>query len=265
MPFADRSLEPLVDLVVPVYNEAHVLENSIGRLAAAMPGWSAFRGRILIVDNGSTDATAAVAQSLAAGMANVRFLRLEAKGRGGALRRAWTDTDAHFSLYMDVDLSTDLAAVPATVALLADGADLVTGSRLDREALITRSLKREILSRGYNWLVRQSVGTRKFDDAQCGFKAVRLETVRPLLPLIRNNDWFFDTELLVLAELAELDIRTLPIHWVEDPDSRVRVLPTIWEDVVGLLRLRRTARRLIRDWQAGGADADNRVARVQGH
>lgn len=231
-----------VELVVPVYNEQAVLRASIDRLADAMSR-ADFAWRILIANNGSTDATLDVARRAAAALPAVRVLHVEAKGRGGALRRAWAETDAEFSIYMDVDLSTDLEAVGRTVALLREGSDIVVGSRLDARSTITRSWKREILSRVYNRLIRLALRTRSFDDAQCGFKGVRVESVRPLLPRVVNNEWFFDTELLVLAEYAGLKIRTLPIRWVEDPDSRVNIPRTILEDLQGLWRLRRTARQ----------------------
>jgi len=236
----------LVDLVLPVFNEAHVLEQSAKRLHETMAGCRDFSWRIVIVDNGSTDATVAVAASLVAQMPPVELLHLDTKGRGGALRATWERTDAEFSIYMDVDLSTDLGAIPQTVVLLREGADLVTGSRLHPDAEITRCLKREILSRGYNHLIRGVLGTESFDDAQCGFKGVRLESIRPLLPLVVDQQWFFDTELLVLAEYAGLTVRSLPIRWVEDLDSRVNIPRTIWQDLRGLVRLRRTARSLVR-------------------
>jgi len=237
--------ENLLDLVIPVYNEAHVLEDSLRRLAAAMGEDRDFQWRIVVVDNGSTDDTAQIGRRLAEESERVDFLHLDGKGRGRALRKAWSETDAEFSIYMDVDLSTDLTAVSQTVELLREGTDLVTGSRLDPRANITRCLKREILSRGYNRLIRAILRTRSFDDAQCGFKGVRVETVRRLLPLVKNQQWFFDTELLVLAEYAGLKVRTLPITWIEDPDTRVNIPRTIWEDLRGLARLRRTARRLV--------------------
>ena len=234
-----------LDLVIPVYNEAHVLAASVERLRATMLGLGGLTWRIVVIDNGSTDATARVGREAAQRWPDVCFLHIDAKGRGRALRTTWMETDSPFSLYMDVDLSTDLAAVGWSIALLRQGADIVTGSRLDRASRITRSWKREILSRGYNRLVRGLLDTRTFDDAQCGFKAIRVQTVRPLLPLVENQHWFFDTELLVLAEYAGLAIRTLPIVWIEDADSRVNIPRTIWEDIRGLLRLRRTARGLI--------------------
>lgn len=147
---------------------------------------------------------------------------------------------------MDVDLSTELSAVREAVALLGEDAEMVTGSRLHPKSQITRCLKREVLSRIYNRLIRGILRTRTFDDVQCGFKGVRIEAVRKLLPLVRNQEWFFDTELLVLAEYAGLTIRTLPITWAEDSDTRVNIPATIWEDLRGLARLRWTARSLVR-------------------
>jgi glycosyltransferase involved in cell wall biosynthesis len=240
-----------VDLVLPVYNEAHVLEGSVARLSEALSAVEDFAWRIVVVDNGSTDDTAAVGRRLAERLESVRLLHLDEKGRGRALRRTWSETDAEFSIYMDVDLSTDLRAVAETAALLRQGADLVTGTRLHRDSTITRCLKREVLSRGYNRLIRWLLHTRTFDDAQCGFKGVRLATIRRLLPLVEDQHWFFDTELLVLAEYAGLDVRNLPIRWIEDLDSRVNIPQTVWQDLKGLARLRRTARRKAELFRSG--------------
>jgi glycosyltransferase involved in cell wall biosynthesis len=245
------SSQSLVDLVLPVYNEAHVLRQAVEQLAAAMAGRQDFRWRIVVVNNGSSDDTESIGRQLAARLPYVQMMHLDIKGRGRALRETWTHTEAEFSIYMDVDLSTDLAAVPQVVELLRQGADLVTGSRLHPQAKITRCLGREILSRGYNALVRLLLRTRTFDDAQCGFKGIRVRTVRPLLSLVKSQQWFFDTELLVLAEYAGLCVRSLPIVWVEDQDSRVNIPAAIWEDLKGLARLRFTARRLLRAYRQG--------------
>ena len=245
----NETLENLVDLVIPVYNEAHVLEGSLRRLLTHMAYCRDFQWRILVVNNGSIDNTGEIARRLGDELPEVETIDISRKGRGRALRTAWNETDAEMSIYMDVDLSTDLAAIPLAVAELRGGADIVTGSRTRADSNITRCFKREFLSRAYNRLIRMVLGTRCFDDAQCGFKGVRIETVRPLLTLVENEDWFFDTELLVLAEYAGLSIRTLPITWTEDLDTRVNIPATIWQDLRGLARLRRTARSLVSAFQ----------------
>jgi len=237
----------ILDLVLPVYNEVAQLRTAIDRVLKAMVA-QRLAWRIIVADNGSTDGTTALAEELSRICANVCCNHLDAKGRGRALRKAWIDSQAEFSLYMDVDLSTDLAAIPQALRLLREGADIVAGSRIGAESRTTRSLKREILSRGFNRLVRSVLGTRSFDDAQCGFKGIRVKTVRPLLSLVQNHDWFFDTELLVLAEYAGFSIRSLPVIWTEDPNTKVNIPKTVWQDLQGVARLWWTARRLAKDW-----------------
>jgi len=229
-----------IDFVIPIYNEEFALSRSVDTLHRRLELFELPEWRIVIVDNGSTDDSQVVATALAARYERVAYERLEIKGRGHALRSTWTRSDADASLYMDVDLSTDLAAVPEFVRLLDDGADLVVGSRLSGRSKTTRCFKREMLSRGYNLLIKALFRPRGFDDAQCGFKAVRLDRIRNILPLVENNHWFFDTELLLVAEAAGLDVRSVPVEWVEDMDSRVRIASTVMEDLNGLARVRRS-------------------------
>jgi len=238
-----------IDLVIPVYNEAHVLESTVDRIFKTSLQWTDISWRILIVDNASIDGTDEVGRRLAEKHEQVDFHRLDIKGRGHALRWAWNETESPFSLYMDVDLSTDLSGVPVAMSHLRDGADLVTGSRLDPASDLTRSVKREFFSRTYNFLVGLGFPSRKFSDAQCGFKGIRVETVRPLLALVKNNHWFFDTELMLLAEYAGLDVRCFPITWVEDTDSRVNILQYSTENLKGMARLRFTMKALLRDYK----------------
>lgn len=239
----------LVDLVIPVYNEEAVLEESVHALASRLDGQVDFPWRIVVVNNGSIDKTREIGERLAATFDWFRFLHLDQKGRGRALSATWMETDAAYSLYMDVDLSTDLSAVTEAMDVLRNGADLVTGSRLDPRSKITRCLKREILSQGYNRLVRWILRTRSFDDAQCGFKGVRIETIRPLLSLVQNQNWFFDTELLAISEYAGLTVKSIPVIWVEDTDTRVNIPKTVYEDLKGLARVRWTGRAAVRTWQ----------------
>jgi putative flippase GtrA len=234
----DRS-RPAVDVVVPVYNEEVDLAPSVRRLHAYLSDRFPFPWRITIADNASKDGTPLVAAALAAELPGVRVVRLEKKGRGRALRTVWAASDADVLAYMDVDLSTDLdALLPLVAPLISGHSDLAIGSRLARSARVVRGPKREIISRGYNRLLRLALGVR-FSDAQCGFKAVRADRARALLPLVRDSGWFFDTELLVLAERTGLRIHEVPVDWVDDPDSRVDVVATAVADLKGVWRLGR--------------------------
>jgi glycosyltransferase involved in cell wall biosynthesis len=233
-----------VDIVIPVYNEEHVLAESLATLRKFLAQGFAHQYRIVVADNASTDGTLAVAQRLAAKYTDVASLHIPQKGRGRALRAAWLTSPADILSYMDVDLSTDLAAFqPLIEAISSEGYDVAIGSRLARGANIRRSLRREATSRGYNVMIKGLFFTR-FSDAQCGFKAASRRAVQELVPLIENNEWFFDTELLILAEKAGYRIKEIPVRWLEDPDTRVNVPKTVWEDVRGLLRL-----RLRRPWR----------------
>ena len=228
---------PLVEVVVPVHNEQRVLQASITRLHRHLEATFPFAFRITIADNASTDGTWPLAQELAGRLPRVGAVHLDQKGRGRALRQVWSGTDADVVAYTDADLSTDLAALLPLVAPLVSGhSDLAIGTRLARGARIVRGPKREVISRGYNLLLRTTLGAG-FSDAQCGFKALRADAARALLPLVEDRNWFFDTELLVLAERAGLRIHEVPVDWVDDPDSRVEIVATALEDLRGVVRL----------------------------
>ncbi len=232
---------PAVDIAVPVHNEEGDLERSVRRLHAYLAGRFPFPARITIVDNASTDATWAIAQRLAAEPdGGVRAMRLPEKGRGRALRTAWSASDAPVVAYMDVDLSTDLdALLPLVAPLLSGHSDVAIGSRLSPGSRVTRGPKREFISRAYNLLLRTVLRVR-FRDAQCGFKAVRTPVAGRLLPAIEDQAWFFDTELLVLAERTGLRIHEVPVDWLDDPDSRVDIRSTAAADLRGIARLLRS-------------------------
>ncbi|MDY6906605.1 MAG: dolichyl-phosphate beta-glucosyltransferase [Chloroflexota bacterium] len=227
-----------VDVVIPVYNEEHVLAQSIATLRQFLKDNLSHQWQVVIADNASIDRTWEVAQALAAEYPDVAALHLDEKGRGRALRRAWLESTADIVSYMDVDLSTELAAFPAMVSAICDeGYDIATGSRLMRSSQVERSPKREFTSRGYNLLIKAMFWTR-FSDAQCGFKAITSRAARELIPLIKDQEWFFDTELLILGEKKGYRIKDIPVAWVEDPDSRVDISKTVRDDIRGLLRLR---------------------------
>jgi glycosyltransferase involved in cell wall biosynthesis len=227
---------PQVDIVVPVYNEEHVLPRSIRRLHAFLAGFP-FSWRIVIADNASTDDTLAVARRLEYELSGVAVLHVPAKGRGRALRAAWSASDAEVACYMDVDLSTDLRALlPLVAPLLSGHSELAIGTRLAPGSRVERGPKREFISRSYNRILRTALRAR-FSDAQCGFKAARTDVLRDLLPDVRDQAWFFDTELLVLAQRRGLRVHEVPVDWVDDPDSRVAIVSTAIEDLRGVARL----------------------------
>ncbi|SFS36465.1 bifunctional glycosyltransferase family 2/GtrA family protein [Saccharopolyspora flava] len=228
-----------VDVVIPVYNEERSLPGCLQVLSRYLGEGFPFSWSITVVDNASTDATLDVAHELAREIPNVRVLHLDRKGRGLALRTAWGYSDADVVVYMDVDLSTGLDALLPLVAPLVNGhSDLAIGSRLAPGARTVRGGKREMISRGYNRMIRWTHGAR-FTDAQCGFKAARTDVVRPLLRQVRDDSWFFDTELLLLAEHNGLRVHEVPVDWVEDVDTRVNVVRTAADDIAGLVRVAR--------------------------
>ncbi|MBD1537470.1 bifunctional glycosyltransferase family 2/GtrA family protein [Arthrobacter sp. S13_S34] len=226
-----------LEIVVPVFNEESVLEKSIRKLANYLNLEMTATWRITIADNASTDNTPVIATRLAQVVPNVVYRRLDVKGRGHALRDAWSSSDAEVLAYVDVDLSTDLAALPPLVAPLLSGhSDVSIGTRLGRSSRVSRGPKREFISRSYNLLLKRTMQVR-FSDAQCGFKAIRADVAKTLLPHVEDNGWFFDTELLIIAERSGLRIHEIPVDWVDDPDSRVDIKQTAIDDIRGLVRV----------------------------
>ncbi|MFJ5259377.1 glycosyltransferase [Streptomyces sp. NPDC088387] len=228
---------PVLDLVVPVLNEEAGLERGVRRLHAHLRAHFPYPFRITVADNASSDATPRIAVRLAEELPEVGWLRLEEKGRGRALRAAWARSSAPVLAYVDVDLSTGLdALLPLVAPLMSGHSDLAIGTRLAPGARVVRGPKREFISRGYNTLLRSTLAVG-FTDAQCGFKAVRRDVAERLVPLVRDEGWFFDTELLVIAERAGLRIHEVPVDWVDDPDSRVDLLSTALADLRGIVRI----------------------------
>ncbi|MFJ2818284.1 glycosyltransferase [Streptomyces sp. NPDC087294] len=228
---------PVLDVVIPVYNEEKDLEPCVLRLHDHLKRTFPYAFRITVADNASTDATPQVAARLEAEIAEVSNFRLEQKGRGRALRTVWSASEAPILAYMDVDLSTDLnALLPLVAPLISGHSDLAIGSRLARSSRVVRGPKREFISRAYNLILRGSLQAR-FSDAQCGFKAIRRDVAQVLLPLVEDTGWFFDTEMLVIAERAGLRIHEVPVDWVDDPNSTVHIVKTATEDLKGVWRV----------------------------
>lgn len=241
MAFSSHSL--LLDVAVPAFNEQAGLERGIRTLHRYLTENFDGSWRITIADNASTDDTSVIADRLAAELPEVIATHLLAKGRGRALKKVWLESPAEIVAYVDADLSTDLDALPPLIAPLLSGhSDIAIGTRLARSSRVVRGAKREFISRGYNLLLRGAMSVR-FSDAQCGFKAVRREVAQQLLPLIEDDGWFFDTELLIIAERSGLRIHEVPVDWIDDPQSTVQLGQTAREDVKGMFRVARSIMR----------------------
>jgi len=235
----------LINLTIPVLNEEVQLADSLRKLREFLTQSFRHEFELVIANNASTDRTRDIADGLAREFPEVRAVHLEEKGRGRALRHVWRESRADILSYMDVDLSTDITFFPQLIDLVIAGADVAAGSRLSRESKVARGAKREFISRSYNWLIKAFFQTQ-FPDAQCGFKAVSRRAAAELLPLVADNGWFFDSELLILAEKLGYKVESLPVAWSDDPDSRVRIIATAIEDIKGLIRVRENLKRSVK-------------------
>jgi len=234
--------KPTVEITIPVYNEEVELTKHIEKLSAfCRKNLEAYDWNITIADNASSDNTPIIAATLAKKDPHVTFFRLEEKGRGRAIKRVWSQSNADYCTYMDLDLSTDLVHLPKIIHALENGYDIAIGSRLAKGAKVEgRTLLREITSRTLNFFFIQAFFQTHFTDAQCGFKGVTKHVVEELLPHILDNDWFFDGELLIVAEKSGYKIHEEPVHWVDNPGSTVRLYSTIIGDLKVMKRLIKT-------------------------
>jgi putative flippase GtrA len=238
-PIDTAAAVPVLDVTIPVYNEERDLEECLRRLHAHLRDTFPHSFRITVADNASTDGTLKAAERVARELREVSVVHLEEKGRGNALRKVWLASPSPVLAYMDVDLSTDLAALgPLLAPLISGHSDLAIGTRLTRSSRVIRGPKREFISRSYNFLLQSVMGAH-FSDAQCGFKAIRADIAQQILPHTVDNAWFFDTELLVLAEKCGLRVHEVPVDWTDDPNSSVDIVQTALADVRGMARLSR--------------------------
>jgi glycosyltransferase involved in cell wall biosynthesis len=232
-----KGTRPSALVVLPVYNEEKVLKKSVQTLTNFLHGHDQYQWKIVIADNNSKDRTAEIGRIVESENALVQYIHIPRKGRGIALRTAWSQSDCDYVSYMDIDLSTGLDALIRAIDLLREGADIVVGNRLHRDSNTTRCLKREFISRSYNTVIKLSLGTH-FKDAHCGFKTGRREVVHRILPYIEDNEWFFDTEFLFYGEKLGYKIMEIPVTWIEDHDTKAKIFKDARDDLLGLYRLR---------------------------
>jgi len=232
-----------INIVIPVYNEQIILEGTVGKLHDFLGKNVSDDWQITIADNASTDNTLKIAQQLEKQHKNIKCIHLDQKGRGRALKKAWNESNADIMCYMDADLSTDLSALPKLIDAVKKGAVVATGNRLHKTALVKRDLNRTILSKGYNAIAKMIVRT-KIDDLQCGFKAIGRKAKEKLLPQVQDNVWFFDSELLILAEKQGYPVAQIPVKWTESKrTSRVNVVNTATNYIKNLLALRKRLKK----------------------
>jgi glycosyltransferase involved in cell wall biosynthesis len=239
------SAQITVDVIIPVYNEERALEPSITKLCAFLKEHCPYRWRVVIANNASKDLTLEIAKALKAQHpGEVDYIHLDQKGRGRALKTSWLASNADIVSYMDVDLSTNLNHFMPMIEPLARGEyHVAIGSRLMKGARVVRQPKREFISRAYNLIVKLMFPRRRFSDAQCGFKALSRQAVNDLIPHIVDTAWFFDSELLLRAEQLGYRVWEVPVEWIEDLDTRVKIISTALEDLKGLWRVRTTSFR----------------------
>ncbi|MCX6745528.1 MAG: glycosyltransferase [Candidatus Parcubacteria bacterium] len=231
-------------IVIPSYNEELVIENTLLKLAAyAQQFLTDYDYQIIAADNKSTDKTKEKARQLLAKINRLAYLFIEQKGKGLAIKRTWQkyQDDFDFFVFMDADLATDLSALlPLISALAKENYDLAIGSRNLKDSKIQRSLWRRFFSFGYGLLAKLILGT-KISDSTCGFKAVNKKVVQEIMPLVKNQTWFFDSELVFLAEKKGFKIKEIPVCWAEPrklDKSKVNVLKVSSQYLKELLRLR---------------------------
>lgn len=231
-----------VEITVPVYNEEEELEKNITILYNfCSKNLKEYDWHITIADNASKDNTPIIAVTLVKKYPRILYARIEQKGRGRAVKRVWSQSKSDFCAYMDLDLSTDLNHLPKILNALRKGYDISIGSRLAKGARVEgRTMLREFTSRALNFIFIHLFFRTHFTDAQCGFKAVTKKIVETLIPKVKDNEWFFDGELLIIAEKSGYKIYEEPVHWVDNPGSTVRLISTIWGDLTSILRLLKT-------------------------
>lgn len=234
------TLNPTVDIVIPVLNEEESLPICVQKLLSYTNKFKQYSWKIVIADNGSEDLTGQIAKKLAKTYSNVSYFHIKEKGRGRALKLSWGESTSEVMVYMDVDLSTNLdALIPLVDAIVIENFDICVGTRLSKNSkVIGRKIIREIMSRGYNFLINCFFPVKGFSDAQCGFKGISKKLGYNILPYIKDNEWFFDTELLLSCRHYSIPVKEIGVIWVDDPNTRVKILPTVWKDFKGLIRLR---------------------------
>ncbi|MFA6514085.1 MAG: glycosyltransferase [Patescibacteria group bacterium] len=221
-----------VDFCLPIRNEAEVIENNLLQLISCLNTIKLdFDWKIIGVINGSSDDSALIVESVKNSFFDkLDLINIERPGKGGAIKLCWRRSDAEVLVFMDADLAVSLEAVERLVRpVLKKEADLVISSRFISGASAQRSLQRGIISKSYAFLSRLMLN-HKVQDIQCGFKVISSAAFKKIEKFLVDDDWFFDTELVVLAGIAKLKVLEIAVTWRENRASTKKSKIRIFSD-----------------------------------
>jgi glycosyltransferase involved in cell wall biosynthesis len=229
-----------IEITIPILNEEFRLEQGVTEAVEFLENSGIDNYSIVLADNGSTDNTEQIAQSLTKRFPTVKAIKVSKRGVGLALKQSWGSSEADFIGYMDVDLATDLNHILEAYRILqGEEVDVVNGSRLLPNSQVkNRSIIRGITSHGFNYLLKALLKVN-ISDGMCGFKFLKKTSYDKILKSgLENNEWFFCTELLVKAEWMGMNIHEIPVKWEDDSDSRVELFKTITKYLKEIKRLK---------------------------
>lgn len=228
----------MILIAIPCYNEEKIIKKNILILLEFCDQNLKQDFTIIIADNNSNDQTKQIIKGLE--NEKIKYIFIPRKGKGLAIETAWQSQDSDIYVFMDADLAADLNALPELIRQIKQGYDICIGSRFHKLSKVKRGIIRKIFSHGYSFLFKIILNS-KINDAPCGFKAINRKARQNILPQVRNKEWFFDSELLILAEKQNYKIKEIPIKWEEPKHrkSRAGITSIIREYLKMLLKTRK--------------------------
>jgi len=213
-----------ISIAVPTFNEEKIIEQRINQLFDFCENnLKKYKWRIIVADNGSTDRTIKIIRKQKQKYSKLEYFHLKKLGKGLAIKKAWQDYLADVNIFMDADLATELKfTIPLINGITEEKYDLTIGSRYHKQSKCKRSLIRSMCSKFYNFILKIFFNI-KLTDTHCGFKALSKSAVQRIIPKIKNNGLFFDTELLVLARYYNLKIKEMPVNWEDKNERKTKI------------------------------------------
>jgi hypothetical protein len=223
------------------YGNLHQIEESIERqMICYYQTLSRYDWRVYLAYNGEApEKTIDLVIKLRERFPRLFYSYSAQAGKGSGVLNTLSESDADIMIYMDIDLASDIKDVVNLIRGIEEGNDVCQGSRYHEDSIVSRSFKRKFISIGYNrYFMPLMLGAKAYKDAQCGFKAVNRKVVKEVFPLIKNRNWFFDSEMLYFAQRKGMKIKEIPITWTESQFSGVKLIKAIWEFIKCSFELR---------------------------